>query len=305
MKSTDIGLAALIAPHTIEDFLSQAWPKTSFVVHGLDQTIQSLKELPFLQSLDALLNSWPALVQAHLPDVSDEASSVDATPRDARKLFDNKMALLFNNAQNISPELSRWLAALSRDLGLPNSTYARCMVYATPHGKGTAAHFDQNVNFVLQLHGTKKWTLAPNLSIENPTQRFTIGQPIDPELASYAYEEMPAEIPDYGSEVVLKPGSMLFVPRGYWHSTEAEGEALALNFTFSQPTWVDIFTLALRSRLLLSPEWRELADGVTSPDRDRRLLANDKFNSLLAELVDDLPHWRAEDILAATEGEQE
>jgi len=228
----------------------------------------------------------------HLPDVRDESSSIDATPADAKKKFEEKLGLLFNDVQNISPVLKEWLAQIAADLGLPQSTYARCMVYATPDGKGTTAHFDQNINFVLQLHGTKTWWLAPNTTFTNPTERFVIGQPVDPELASYAMEEPPATMPEPQQKVVLKPGSMLFVPRGYWHRTEAAGEALALNFTFSQPTWVDLLLLALRSRLTLSPQWRELA-AVKNPA---------KFDSLLAELVEDLPNWRAEDILGATEG---
>ncbi|MGZ5278798.1 MAG: JmjC domain-containing protein [Pseudobdellovibrionaceae bacterium] len=299
-----MGLEALIAPHKVEDFLEQAWPQEPFVVHGLSSTVRELTEIPFLQSLDALIKSWPNPIQVHLPDVSDESSAIHATAQDARKLFSNRMALLFNNVHTISPVLTEWLQALGRDLGLPTSTVARCMAYATPSGKGTAAHFDQNINFVLQLQGTKKWWIAPNYHVENPTERYTIGQELDPELASYVAGEMPKEMPKDRQEIVLKPGSMLFVPRGFWHSTEAEGEALALNFTFSQPTWIDLLVLALRSRLSLSPEWRELADGVTSKDSERRLLAQQTFDILLQDLVQDLPNWRAEDILAATEGSQ-
>lgn len=297
-----IGLSALVAPLTPDEFMQDAWPKEPFVVHGLDNSIQDLINLPFLRSLDALLNSWPFLVQAHLPDISDESSSVDATPKDARKLFSNRMPLLFNNVEKISPLLLEWLTILARDLGLPNSTYARCLVYATPDGRGTAPHFDQNINFVLQLHGTKKWWIAPNSIIENPTERFTMNQDLAPELASYAIGEMPTNMPEDHQEISLSPGSMLFVPRGYWHATEAIGEALALNFTFSQPTWIDLFTLALKSRLSLSKDWRELADGVGSSDVDRRLAAQQKFEVLLAELTDDLPNWQASDILASTEG---
>jgi 50S ribosomal protein L16 3-hydroxylase len=299
-KIESIGLSQLISPLSVEDFLLHTWPHEPFVVH--DANIPALSELPFLKSLDAMLGSWSQPIQVHLPDVSDESSSIDANAIEARKCFSDKMALLFNNVQTMSPVLQDWLTAIHSDLGLPMSTYARCMVYATPDGKGTAAHFDQNINFVLQLHGTKTWWIASNMSVENPTERFTIGQPIDPELASYAYTEMPGEMPSPQKKIVLKPGSVLFVPRGFWHRTEAEGEALALNFTFSQPTWVDLLTLALRSRLLLSPDWRELADGVTSKELDRRQIARERFDQLLAELVHDLPNWRAEDILGATEG---
>jgi 50S ribosomal protein L16 3-hydroxylase len=301
-----IGLSALIGGANKDDFLLTAWPKEPFVVHQLNETIRPLMELPFLKSLEALLESWPGVIQAHLPDVSDESSSIEVNASSARKLFANKMALLFNNVQTLSPELEKWVKTLAKDLGLPTSTYGRCIVYATPDGKGTASHFDQNINFVLQIHGTKTWWIAPNTSVENPTQRFTIGQELEFEMASYVEETMPKSLPEKGRrKIVLQPGSMLFVPRGWWHSTEASGEALALNFTFSQPTWIDLFTQALRSRLVLSPAWRELADGVTSSDTGTRLRAQNEFDGLLSELVNDLPNWRAQDILGATEGDVE
>ncbi|MBC7397509.1 MAG: cupin-like domain-containing protein [Bdellovibrionales bacterium] len=294
-------LAALIAPHTEAYFLNEYWPVRPFALHGERESVSSLKEIPQLQSLDSLLNAWPFAVQAHLPDAADEISSIHASPADAKKLFTNKMSLLFNEAEKISPLLQKWLKALKADLGLPAMTYARCMVYATPDGKGTAPHFDQNINFILQLTGTKKWWLAPNRQVAHPSQRHTLGQALDPELASYMEGEFPKAMPADADSITLQPGSLLFVPQGYWHSTEASGEALSLNFTFGQPSFLDLFTAALRSRLLLSPEWRELADGVSSKDPERREYAEMKFDALLMELTQDLPHWRASDILGATE----
>ena len=297
-----IGLASLISPCTVNDFILSSWPEEPFVVHGLGKTIEPLKNLSFLQSVDSMLGVWPHLVQAHLPLVADESSAIDVLPGEAKRLFDDKMGLLFNNVQTVHPLLNPWLENIKKELGLPASTFARCIVYATPDGKGTAAHFDQNINFVLQMQGIKKWKLSPNLHAENPTQRFTIGQPIDSELATYAHASMPISMPlEDQREIILKPGSMLFVPRGYWHSTEADGEALALNFTFSQPTYADLFLAALRSRLLLSSEWRELADGVSSVQPERQEMAQQKLEFLLQELTLDLPHWQAADILASTE----
>lgn len=299
-----IGIAALVSEQNYESFLNQNWPDQPFIIHGLGESVRELTELSFLKSLDSLLNTWPFPVSAHLPDVRDESSAIDTTTENAKKLFSNHMGLLFNNVQRISPVLQIWLKTIKLELGLPLSTDSRCMVYATADGKGTAPHFDQNINFVLQLHGTKTWWIEPNLSVENPTQRFTMNQAMDPELDSYAESEMPTKMSTSREEVILKPGSMLFVPRGYWHSTEASGEALALNFTFSQPTWVDLFTAALRSRLLQSPDWRDHADGINATDPERRKMAEIKFDHLLAELVTDLPNWTAGEILAATEGDR-
>ncbi len=261
------------------------------VVHGLKNEIYELTSLPFLSSLESMLNSWPGIIHAHLPDVRDEASSVDVNAIDARKLFSNGMGLLFNEVQTISPVLETWLQAFRTDLGLSAMTIARCLVYATPDGKGTAPHFDQNINFVLQIHGTKKWWMAPNTDVINPLTRFTMGQAPDPEMMSYLENPMPERMPTKAECIELYPGSLLFVPRGHWHSTEAEGDALALNFTFTAPTWIDLLTAALRGRLAQSPEWRETAHPTNST----------KFNELISMLRSDLPHWNAEDILSVTE----
>lgn len=295
------GLAALIHPYKTSDFFEAYEKNEPFVVHHVEDALGALRDLDFLSSLDSLLNKWPHAIQAHLPDLRDESSSIDTNGSDAKKLFKNGMGLLFNEAHRISPVLQTWLQKIRTDLGVSTHTYSRCLVYATPDGKGTAAHFDQNINFVLQIHGTKIWKLAPNEHLANPLTRHTMGTEPDQEMQGYLEEELPTKMPKSAKTIELKPGSVLFVPRGYWHSTEAQGEALALNFTFTAPTWIDLFTTALKSRLALSPEWRETANGVS--DQKRRDEAEAYLETLLAGLKEDIPHWEASDILNATESE--
>lgn len=295
------GLAALIQPRTLADFFAQYEKNEPFVVHHPKEALSQLRNLEFLSSVENLLNVWPHSIQAHLPDLRDESSSIDTNPKDAKKLFQNGMGLLFNEAHRISPILQAWLQQIQIDLGFSSQSFSRCLIYATPDGKGTASHFDQNINFVLQIQGTKVWKLAPNEHLENPLTRFTMGTEPDAEMAGYLESEFPKQMPKSAQTVELKPGSVLFVPRGYWHSTEAKGEALALNFTFTASTWIDLFTAALRSRLALSPQWRETANGVTDPKR--RSTAASYLETLLAGLKQDLPHWEASDILNATDGE--
>jgi 50S ribosomal protein L16 3-hydroxylase len=226
--------------------------------------------------------------------VADEASSVDINTKDAAKMFGSGMSLLFNHAEGLSPLLPLWLQAIREDLGLSSLTEGRCLVYATPKGGGTAPHFDQNINFVVQLTGTKTWWLAPNRHVDNPLTRHTMGLPADPELSSYARQPLPKKMPASRREVVLKPGSLLVVPRGMWHATEAKTDALSLNFTFTAPSWLDVLTTALRGRLALSPAWRETATPSTPA----------MFAQLLRSLADDAEHWNAEEILDTTEAER-
>lgn len=293
------GLAALVHPFSTKDFFTAYENNEPLVVHHPEEALTQLRNLEFLKSLENLLNIWPHSIQAHLPDLRDESSSVDVNATDAKKLFKNGMGLLFNEAQRLSPVLQTWVHKIRTDLGISEQTYSRCLIYATPDGKGTAPHFDQNINFVLQMSGTKIWKLAPNEHLVNPLSRHTMGTEPSEEMDTYLEKELPTAMPASAHTIELKPGSLLFVPRGYWHSTEAQGEALALNFTFTAPTWIDLFTTALRSRLALWPEWRETANGVSDPNRLDE--AEAYLETLLAGLKEDLPHWEATDILNATE----
>lgn len=295
------GLAALLHPHTLPDFMESFEQNKPFVVHHEGEHIKPLTDLPFLASLEAMLKSWTGKIQAHLPDVRDESSSIDVSAADAQKVFNNGMGLLFNQVQTTSPLLVEWLEEIRKELGLSALSYGRCLVYATPKGKGTAPHFDQNINFVLQVHGTKTWYLAPNEHVVHPLTRHTMGQEPDLEMQTYLETEFPAEMPANAEAIVLKPGSLLFVPRGVWHSTDAQEDALSLNFTFTAATWIDVFTAALKSRIALAPEWRESVYGLN--DSFDRETAEMKLNALLGSIVEDLPNWQAADILGATEGD--
>ena len=273
--------------------------QTPFVVHSLQESIQELTELSFLNSTENLFNFWTDYVDVYSSEVSDEATAIESSVKTAQDMLKKGRGLLFNDANKFSSTLQNWLDELRLDLGLSSMTYGRNLIYATKKGQGTDTHFDQNINFVLQIQGTKKWWIAPNESVQNPMARHTLGLHLDPELESYSTQPMPEKMPENTTEFTLNPGSMLFVPRGCWHSTKAETDALALNFTFSSPTWIDILSTALRARLSQSPEWREAADFISNPERSHE--AAEKFNALLEALSYEVPDWRAEDILEALE----
>lgn len=284
---------------TKTEFLANYQSNIPVIAHEIQSDVMELSQLPFLKSLDSLLKTWPVQVDAYLPGIADEVNSKSVSVTEAKTLFASGSGLLFNDANNHSLPINEWLEAIKADLGLSTLTYARSLIYAIAKGRGTAPHFDQNINFVLQISGSKKWWIAPNQHVENPMSRHTIGAEIDPELASYTTNEFPDQFPANAAEFTLNPGSLLFVPRGSWHMTEALTDALSLNFTYSAPTWIDLLTSALRGRLAQSSQWRATADFVT----DQQLFpqAIESFDLLLAELAHDMDKWRAADILDATE----
>lgn len=264
-----IGLKELVFPVTTRDFFEKIWPHSPLFVEAQAGKLKNIFELPILQNLESLVQSRTMKVRACLPDHDDEYSSLQLEPSDALKAYRNNMTLVFDSMQLQDSVIAKSLNQIRMDLGLltggpeNNLCKARSIAYATPAGAGTSLHFDANVNFVIQIHGSKRWLLAPNRSVENPTERFTANAFEMPRaLEDQCHAPLIDEMPEDAIEVMMKPGCVLVVPRGYWHSTTTEEDSLSLNFTFSQPTWADVFTKSMQEHLLKFPQWRALADGL-------------------------------------------
>src|SRR5262249_20813772 len=93
---------------------------------------------------------------------------------------------------------------------------------------------DLNDNFVCQVRGTKRWRIAPNAHVRYPTVRYVIGQRPNPVHEVEAPRGLPTEMPQNFQTVELRPGMVMFVPRGMWHDTETiandESGAESLHF---------------------------------------------------------------------------
>ena len=84
------GLSALIHPVSLDEYLHSYEKNEPFFIHPHHKNIKTITELPFLSSLEDLLKIWPSSIQAHLPDVRDESSSVETNAKDALKLLKSR-----------------------------------------------------------------------------------------------------------------------------------------------------------------------------------------------------------------------
>ena len=300
-----LGLAELISPLSLNDFFSHHWPLQPLFIPPTKNKLETLFQLPQLQGLEKIVEARRLKVRACLPDFDDEYSSILLEPQDALKAYNNNMTLVFDSMQMQDAFIAKMLKNIREDLGLitggaeNNLCKARSIAYATPAGGRTSLHFDANVNFVIQISGSKKWRLAPNQSVTHPTERFTAGAlemsaALEKQFHDYIIEEMPEDC----QEILMEPGCVLFVPRGYWHETSTTEDSLSLNFTFSQPTWADVFTKSLQEVLLTSSDWRELADGLEGHDEDRKQKAIQRFEVLVKELAQQIPGLSGVELLA-------
>jgi hypothetical protein len=127
------------------------------------------------------------------------------------------------------PELGAFCRSLERTLGHP----AQVNAYYTPRAaQGLPVHHDTHDVFVLQVSGEKRWLVyEPALELPLRNQKYTaeMGSPGEPV-----------------HDLVLRPGDMLYLPRGWLHEAlTSESDSLHLTVGVNVVTWLDAFKLAL------------------------------------------------------------
>jgi ribosomal protein L16 Arg81 hydroxylase len=105
---------------------------------------------------------------------------------------------------------------------------AHANVYITPgNAAGFTPHYDVHEVFVLQVAGKKRWSIyAPVIELPHRSQIFT----------PQAYTGQPPM-----TEVELNAGDLLYLPRGYLHSTKTSDSFSAhVTIGITVYTWVDL-----------------------------------------------------------------
>ncbi|MBP2276820.1 MULTISPECIES: DUF6065 family protein [Sphingomonas] len=116
---------------------------------------------------------------------------------------------------------------LTRDAALPNG-----MPWIGPAGTVTSLHHDLTNNFIAQVVGRKRLTIAPAAQVGrlyNTQHVFSeIADLEDPDLDPARYPRL-AEATLY--DVLLQPGEILFMPLGWWHQVKALDFSVTITFT--------------------------------------------------------------------------
>ena len=193
-------------------------------------------------------------------------------PSNAVKFQDIGATLYFVNVP--LPALTDSLADF---LGAPRRKVIASLFF-TPAGGGAVPHFDKNENFTVQLTGAKRWQVGETPMVACAPDGYTLGSSaITPTLAPLLAEaRRPPE-----RTVELKPGTLLYVPRGTVHHTGAGEPSWSLNLSYSPAMWLDLLRVGLQQRLAASPGWRGI---VTGAGGDSAARDANRLPELVAEL---------------------
>ncbi|MFE5853716.1 JmjC domain-containing protein [Streptomyces sp. NPDC056500] len=207
-------------------------------------------------------------------------------PADFHTQLKDGASLVLDAVEKIHPAVGVAAEGLERFLGTPVQANA----YASwTDREGFGLHWDDHDVVVVQVHGSKRWRLYGSTR-EAPTFR-DVESPESPEG-------------DPVADIVLAPGDVLYLPRGWWHAVTADQgtESLHLTFGMVPHTGADLMlwvvdqlrsSLALRKdipRFSSLPEQSDFIEAVRREVLD--IMADRRLVERWAESIDttDLGH---------------
>ena len=209
-------------------------------------------------------------------------------PLEVARLFDDGATVIFNQLHKRVPALAHLCVALGRRF----SSRVQTNVYLTPpDAQGFAPHWDTHDVFVVQVSGTKRWSIYDTkVCLPLRGQRFERGTP-------------PGDVTD---EFELGPGSAVYLPRGLMHSARSTDEpSLHVTLGLTAFTWAEflvesVTAAALEEEPLRRNLPREFArEGFPAAERER--LFGEKMAFVLSRFDPEAVWRRFTDEVLATD----
>jgi Cupin superfamily protein len=268
----------LIEPVPPGVFFKDYYEKKPLLIEGKDPA--RFSSLLSIEAIDRYLaTNSPSHPDVFLVDAARQLKPDDYAFPESDRIDLPRAYQLFNAGATISlgqmHERLPSLATLCRSVEHTFSSHFQTNIYLSPrNAQGFKTHYDSHDVFVLQVSGSKHWTLYDTL-IELPLR----GQGFD------ADKHIPGPPT---RELTIHAGDVFYCPRGLFHSARATDEvSLHITLGLIGKTWADALVEAISEACLASPAFRaHLPVGFARAGFDRRK-AEATFKSLIAAFARD------------------
>jgi len=285
----DSRLRALLSPMTLEEFRTKFWPDELMVVHG------PLKRLPppfgnaELASLGALFSRYTGRVL--FGKGTKGPRSIPVQQVNPAHLYAMGLSLYLPDLEPALPGATAFLRELEKSLGVGEGD-TQITAWASPGAEGIACHFDPAEVISIQLHGIKRFYVSKTKAVTYP-----VGPQFGPHIPALPvhYMQSPEGFPNPDefefTEIEMKPGSVLFIPRGVWHRTEADQDSLSVSINITPKSTGECLLRELHTLLIQDPDWRRPIYGASTPE------ALERIRRLLETLPEVVKAIRAQDLM--------
>ena len=241
----------------VERFLADHWPRRPVHATGSTDRISDLAVRPEVHDIPSFIRAHTGALQLHLRQPDGNVRHEPAGPEAAIAQFHAGTVMDLRDIQRWFAPARAWMERIAAELA---ASAGYCHAFISPAGTGVAKHFDNREVFAVQLLGRKRWRLAPNDAWPMPLMPHAAGGTVHPfnqdaPIDALADTEMPADAETH----VLEPGSVMFVPRGYWHDTHTLEDSLSFSFGFRNTTRLEKFVALVTDELAREPAWRGTA----------------------------------------------
>ena len=245
-------LSQLVAPMGSAEFLASVRDREPRHFPGDARRFDALFSF---QETNRLLGMWPLWTDGTCKVVLDgrgvpaeefcvRGQGRDGHPAmlaDARRLeslLSRGATMVLDRMESLSPRVRDLAHGLQSALGGAAVCNAYCSFEA--HA-GFPSHYDTTEVLALHIAGMKRWRVYEGRA----------AQPVEMPGYSYAYQSPEHHERARGAvlmEVEMKPGDVLYLPRGQYHDAlAAQGASLHLSFGITRATGLDFMSLLARS----------------------------------------------------------
>jgi lysine-specific demethylase/histidyl-hydroxylase NO66 len=236
----------LITPLSDSEFFMDYWESKPFIASRRDFWFYA--ELFPLSHFENILQTIPLRAADAWAVKGGESIDEKRFIRDgfasARLLigeYEAGATLILRGAHRYSSTLARLCTSMESRFTFPFGTN----VYLTPPGSsGFKVHYDSHDVFVLQTYGSKAWQVF-NRAVDAPIEMRGFD----------SSENLPSVTQPL--RIDLKQGDLIYIPRGYLHSAEAnEQPSLHITLGAYAYTWADAILEGLSSAILRNAKLR-------------------------------------------------
>jgi ribosomal protein L16 Arg81 hydroxylase len=300
MPESDVSFRHLIAPVIPEEFFREVWGQRPLHITGAPDKFASLfswGEFNRLLNMSKLWSDRSMKVVLDGRNLEPEEFGVPGHTREgnpANLLDPDKVTGLLQRGATVVLDLietlSPGVAAIAGALQSATGGVAVCNAYCSWSAhQAFPAHFDTTDVIAVHFEGTKVWRIYEGRA----------DQPVDVEgynFGSFTPEHHARAKGKLITEIEMRPGHVLYLPRGQYHEALASSEAsLHLSFGLNQATGIDVIN-RLAGSLVEEELFRRELPHFDRPNQHRdhmRALA-DRLRGLLSQesLSDQIRDWQ-------------